>query len=258
MWRGVAPLLAAISPSCAPICAAMDRAAVRPRRRSCAVLEARDGARHGGRHAAARPFRASPSPAMTAAVASPIAWRSIIRIASRGWRCSTCCRSRRVGARRRPPGARLLAVVAAGAARTAARAHPRSHGRGDHRQRAAGMGLGRRRVSGRGSSQPTSRRCADTDHAHAICEEYRAAAGIDREHDRQDRTDGRRIACPVLALWSAPALLAPGTTRMAGRWRYGGNGRTTSVARPSTAAISSRKSCRSRPPTRSAGSFGEP
>ena len=40
-------------------------------------------------------------------------------------------------------------------------------------------------------------------HAWAICEEYRAAAGIDVEHDRADRDAGRRIACPVLALWSA-------------------------------------------------------
>jgi haloacetate dehalogenase len=40
------------------------------------------------------------------------------------------------------------------------------------------------------------------EHVHAICEEYRAAAGIDREHDAADRRAGRRIACPVLALWS--------------------------------------------------------
>jgi haloacetate dehalogenase len=40
-------------------------------------------------------------------------------------------------------------------------------------------------------------------HAHAICEEYRAAATIDREHDRADRAGGRRIGCPLLALWSA-------------------------------------------------------
>jgi len=39
-------------------------------------------------------------------------------------------------------------------------------------------------------------------HVHAICEEYRAAAGIDREHDVQDQADGRRIKCPLLALWS--------------------------------------------------------
>jgi haloacetate dehalogenase len=43
----------------------------------------------------------------------------------------------------------------------------------------------------------------DPGHAWAICEEYRAAAGIDVEHDRADRDAGHRIACPVLALWSA-------------------------------------------------------
>jgi haloacetate dehalogenase len=34
---------------------------------------------------------------------------------------------------------------------------------------------------------------------HATCEDYRAAATIDLEHDRRDR--GRKIAMPVLALW---------------------------------------------------------
>jgi haloacetate dehalogenase len=47
----------------------------------------------------------------------------------------------------------------------------------------------------------------DPDHAHAICEEYRAAATIDREHDRADRAAGHRIACPLLALWSAEGAL---------------------------------------------------
>jgi haloacetate dehalogenase len=37
---------------------------------------------------------------------------------------------------------------------------------------------------------------------HAICEEFRAAATLDYEHDEADRVAGRRIACPVLALWS--------------------------------------------------------
>lgn len=36
---------------------------------------------------------------------------------------------------------------------------------------------------------------------HAMCQDYRAAAGIDETHDLQDRTDGRKIECPVLALW---------------------------------------------------------
>jgi haloacetate dehalogenase len=46
------------------------------------------------------------------------------------------------------------------------------------------------------------------DRARAICEEYRAAASIDREHDRADLEAGRRIACPTLALWSAKGPLS--------------------------------------------------
>jgi haloacetate dehalogenase len=42
----------------------------------------------------------------------------------------------------------------------------------------------------------------DERHAHAICEEYRAAATLDREHDRADRQAGRRIGCDLLLLWS--------------------------------------------------------
>jgi haloacetate dehalogenase len=35
---------------------------------------------------------------------------------------------------------------------------------------------------------------------HASCEDYRAAATIDLDHDRADRDAGRRVRCPVLAL----------------------------------------------------------
>lgn len=35
----------------------------------------------------------------------------------------------------------------------------------------------------------------------AACEDYRAAATIDLEHDRADRESGRRIGCPALLLW---------------------------------------------------------
>jgi haloacetate dehalogenase len=49
---------------------------------------------------------------------------------------------------------------------------------------------------------------ADASRAHAICEEYRAAATIDREHDSVDLANGRRIACPLLVLWSARGPLA--------------------------------------------------
>ncbi len=39
--------------------------------------------------------------------------------------------------------------------------------------------------------------------AHGLCEDYRASAGIDLEHDRADRAAGRRLAMPLLALWGA-------------------------------------------------------
>jgi haloacetate dehalogenase len=42
----------------------------------------------------------------------------------------------------------------------------------------------------------------DPAHVHAICEEYRAAATIDCDHDDRDRAAGRKISCPVLVLWS--------------------------------------------------------
>ncbi|ARP88225.1 alpha/beta fold hydrolase [Bordetella genomosp. 9] len=36
-----------------------------------------------------------------------------------------------------------------------------------------------------------------------ICEDYRASATIDLEHDREDRAAGRRLPCPLLVLWGA-------------------------------------------------------
>lgn len=52
------------------------------------------------------------------------------------------------------------------------------------------------------------RRCySDPSTIHAMCEDYRAGASIDAAHDRADRAAGRRIACPVLALWGARGLL---------------------------------------------------
>jgi haloacetate dehalogenase len=38
---------------------------------------------------------------------------------------------------------------------------------------------------------------------HGICEDYRASAGIDLDHERADLAAGRKIACPMLALWGA-------------------------------------------------------
>jgi haloacetate dehalogenase len=46
----------------------------------------------------------------------------------------------------------------------------------------------------------------------AACEDYRAAASVDVEHDRADREAGRRIGCPTLLLWGRRYLHAPSGT----------------------------------------------
>jgi haloacetate dehalogenase len=45
---------------------------------------------------------------------------------------------------------------------------------------------------------------------HAMCQDYRAGATIDHELDEADLAEGRRIRCPLLALWAGRAEL--------GRW----------------------------------------
>jgi len=37
---------------------------------------------------------------------------------------------------------------------------------------------------------------------HGICEEYRAAATIDVEHDKADKDAGNKIQCPTMHLWA--------------------------------------------------------
>ena len=43
--------------------------------------------------------------------------------------------------------------------------------------------------------------------AHGICEDYRAAATIDLEHDRFDRSAGRKLTMPLLALWGEQGVV---------------------------------------------------
>jgi haloacetate dehalogenase len=43
-----------------------------------------------------------------------------------------------------------------------------------------------------------------------ICEDYRAAASVDLEHDRASRAAGEKITCPLLVLWGAEGKI--------GRW----------------------------------------
>ena len=44
--------------------------------------------------------------------------------------------------------------------------------------------------------------------ARGICEDYRAAAGIDLDHDRGDRDAGRMLETPLLVLWGADGVVA--------------------------------------------------
>jgi haloacetate dehalogenase len=42
---------------------------------------------------------------------------------------------------------------------------------------------------------------------HSACEDYRASAGIDLEHDRLSREHGEKIACDTLVLWGAKGVV---------------------------------------------------
>jgi len=44
-------------------------------------------------------------------------------------------------------------------------------------------------------------RCMTAEMIHASCEDYRAAASIDLDHDQLDIDQSNKIQCPVLALW---------------------------------------------------------
>ena len=51
---------------------------------------------------------------------------------------------------------------------------------------------------------------------HAICEDYRAAASIDLEHDRADNS--KRVDCPLLAIWGERGVVGQ-TYDVAETWR---------------------------------------
>ena len=50
-------------------------------------------------------------------------------------------------------------------------------------------------------------RCFTPEMIHASCEDYRASASIDLEHDRADRDAGRRVKAPLLVLWGAHGVI---------------------------------------------------
>ena len=45
------------------------------------------------------------------------------------------------------------------------------------------------------------------DAIHAACEDYRAGASFDLEHDRASRAEGEKIGCALLVLWGARGLV---------------------------------------------------
>jgi haloacetate dehalogenase len=51
-------------------------------------------------------------------------------------------------------------------------------------------------------------RCCRQPHwPHAICEDYRAAATIDLDHDRDDRELGIQLECPLRVLWGGKGVV---------------------------------------------------
>ena len=55
---------------------------------------------------------------------------------------------------------------------------------------------------------PEYLRCnSDPATIHANCEDYRAAASIDLEHDAADIAAGRKVQCPLLALWGKQGVI---------------------------------------------------
>lgn len=66
----------------------------------------------------------------------------------------------------------------------------------------------------------------------SICEDYRAAATIDLEHDRASRAAGDKVQCPLLALWGAKGKIAAWYDALA-IWRGYAAGEVTGGAVPS-------------------------
>jgi haloacetate dehalogenase len=53
---------------------------------------------------------------------------------------------------------------------------------------------------------------------HAVCEDYRAAAGIGLEHDAADAAAGRTVRAPLFALWGAKGVVGQ-TYDVIATWR---------------------------------------
>jgi haloacetate dehalogenase len=84
----------------------------------------------------------------------------------------------------------------------------------------AGMGLGREEDRYPTAVVEAYRRAFDDPGAvEAMCEDYRAGATVDLEHDGADREAGRQIDCPVLVLWAGRGGLPLFYEDVVGVWR---------------------------------------
>lgn len=59
----------------------------------------------------------------------------------------------------------------------------------------------------------------DPETVHGMIEDYRAGLGIDRQHDEEDRSVGRKLVCPLLVLWSVRDDLEDLHGDILGIWR---------------------------------------
>jgi haloacetate dehalogenase len=54
-----------------------------------------------------------------------------------------------------------------------------------------------------GAMQEYVKACGDMETVKGMCEDYRAAASVDLEEQKEDINEGRKIQCPVTVLWAA-------------------------------------------------------
>jgi haloacetate dehalogenase len=54
---------------------------------------------------------------------------------------------------------------------------------------------------------------------HATCEDYRAGRTTDLQHDEADRAAGKKIGCPLLALWGAAGIPSEAEADPLATWR---------------------------------------
>ncbi|GHA08215.1 alpha/beta fold hydrolase [Streptomyces echinoruber] len=72
---------------------------------------------------------------------------------------------------------------------------------------------------GREAYEDFRRAVHDPATVHAMCEDYRAGLGVDREHDEADRRAGRCVRCPLQVLWATRDDMAELYGDVLGVWR---------------------------------------